>query len=124
MRPKFLLVVTLFVFSGGLFQPSFSQSPEMDREIRKRMRDAEYRNSAGCTMYRKEIRKFKRRGEFEPYHFAFAGRKDRTITGIRGCGYGWSTDLERAQNIAMERCREWEVEYGVGNGEKTCRLME
>lgn len=124
LRPSFFLISTVFVFVSGFLQPSFSQSPEMDREIRKRMRDAAYRNSAECTVWKREIRRFKRRGEFEPYEFAFAGRKDSTITGIRGCGYGWSLSLERAQEIAMQNCRKWELKYGIGNGDKTCRIID
>lgn len=124
MKLNPVIGAVIIVFTSCLSHPSFSQSHEMDKEIRKRMRDAVYRNSAECTMWKREIRRFKRRGEFKPYQFAFAGRKDSTITGIRGCGYGWSMDLERAQEVAMEHCRKWEVEYGVGNGEKTCRLID
>ena len=59
----------------------------------------------------------------EGWHLAFAGRKDSTITGIRGCGYAWNRDAAKAQAVALENCRKWEKTYGTGNGEKTCRLM-
>ncbi|MEO0402744.1 MAG: hypothetical protein AAF214_10250 [Pseudomonadota bacterium] len=75
-----------------------------------------------CSQARKELRKL--RDEHPNYHFAFAGRKDRTITGMRGCGYAWNLDLETAQQRAMLECRKSEVEFGTGgDGTRICRLL-
>lgn len=78
--------------------------------------------TATCTKIRRALRDLQ---ELYPEdHFAFAGRKDRTITGIRGCGYAWDETLAAAQTRAMENCRKWEVEYGTHGGTRTCRLMK
>lgn len=82
------------------------------------------RNGAGCTAARKQIKRQKASAAKEGYHLAFAGRKDSTITGIRGCGYAWNTNMAKAQADAMKYCKESEAKYGTGNGEKICSLME
>jgi hypothetical protein len=81
------------------------------------------RNAAGCSAARKQIRRSKKDAAKDGWHLAFAGRKDSTITGIRGCGYAWRRDLAKAQAAAMNNCKKWEVKYGTDNGKKTCRLM-
>lgn len=81
------------------------------------------RNGAGCTAARKQIRRQTKSAAKEGYYLAFAGRKDTTITGIRGCGYAWDTDKAKAQSRAMSECKKWEKTYGTGQGEKICALM-
>lgn len=78
---------------------------------------------AGCSAARKQIRRQKASAAEAGWHLAFAGRKDSTITGIRGCGFAWYTDLRKAQEHAMASCRKWETTYGTNGGTKTCRLM-
>ena len=81
------------------------------------------RNALGCTAARKQIRRQKSAAAKEGWHLAFAGRKDSTITGIRGCGYAWNSDPAKAQQAAMQNCRKWEKTYGTGDGDKVCSLM-
>jgi len=76
----------------------------------------------GCTAARHRIRSV--RNQVEGYHFAFAGRKAATFTGIRGCGWAWNKDKAKAEAAAMRHCKEWEVKYGTGGGGKTCRIMD
>jgi len=81
------------------------------------------RNGAGCTAARKQIRRQKAEAAEAGWYLAFAGRKDSTITGIRGCGYAWNRDAAKAQEIALRNCRKWEVQYGTDGGKKVCSLM-
>ncbi len=76
----------------------------------------------GCSNVRAGVRNLAR--SYPDYHFAFAGRKAPTITGIKGCGYAWNRDLAKAQANAMRLCRKSEVEYGTDGGKWTCRLMK
>ncbi len=87
------------------------------------MKQTMERSLAGCTAVRKQIKRQKESAAKEGYYLAFAGRKASTITGIRGCGYAWYKDEAKAQSVAMANCKRWEAEYGTGNGDKTCRLM-
>lgn len=81
------------------------------------------RNGAGCTAARKQIRRQKQEAASHGWHLVFAGRKDSTITGIRGCGYAWNRDAAKAQQTAMQNCKQWEAKYGTGDGTKVCSLM-
>ena len=94
-------------------------------EIRAAFKEAQEemrKNGAGCTYMRKKFRRFRK--EFPDAHFVFAGRKDRTITGIRGCGFAWNLDRVKAEEQAMKSCRKWEAEYGTDGGTKTCRFLK
>jgi len=77
----------------------------------------------GCTRMRKLYRDLRIR--YPDYHFAFAGRKAATITGIRGCGYDWGTSRDVAERGAMAACRRIEAQLGTGpKGERTCRFID
>ena len=64
------------------------------------------------------------RVEHPHFHFRFAGRNDDTPTGMRGCGYGFHTDVKTALSHAMQGCRKWETEFGTDGGTKVCRFMD
>jgi hypothetical protein len=81
------------------------------------------RSTYSCTAARKQVRRLKLAAAKDGVYLAFAGRKDSTITGIRGCGIAWRSSLEEAQKAAMARCRQKEVEFGTAGGKKVCRLM-
>ena len=77
---------------------------------------------AGCTRAKRKLRNFQKK--YKDYHFVFAGRKDRTITGIRGCGYAWNKNRNTARKNAMRNCKKWEKKYGTDGGKKTCRFFK
>lgn len=118
-------IISVLAFGFALHgERAAAQTAKLSGEISSKLRKAMNRNATGCLNTRKEIRRLGRNKRYSAYHFAFAGRKDRTITGMKGCGYAWNVDLEGAQNKAMAECRKWEVKYGTGDGEKTCRFMK
>ncbi len=100
--------------------PALAQSAEQSQAIAEQFEKYKGRTFS-CTASRKALRKLSK--QYPAYHFVFAGRKDTTITGIRGCGFAWNTDLKRAQKVAMENCKEWEVKYGTAGGKKICRFL-
>ncbi|MBT8155901.1 hypothetical protein KMP13_18955 [Epibacterium ulvae] len=126
MTSKLIRFFVLSILAVSICSPGSAQQHllDLEKEIRKRFDEKTANNAATCTKARKELRRMKRSGKYEPYHFVFAGRKDNTITGIFGCGYAWNVSLEAAQVLSMARCRKWERELGVGNGEKTCRYLD
>lgn len=75
----------------------------------------------GCTAIRHRIRSANK--QVSGHHFAFAGRKAATFSGIRGCGWAYSRNRAEAEAKAMQNCRKWEQEYGTGGGGKVCKLM-
>lgn len=106
----------------GLAVPASGQSDAQANAIRAEIKALEGRDF-GCTRARKLLRTL--RVDYPDYHFVFAGRKAATITGIRGCGYAWGTDLGDVQTRAMTACRRQEAKLGTGpQGERTCRILE
>lgn len=110
-----LLVATVFVIT-----PAQAQSPSEAAQISAKMTEFKNKNF-GCTRTRKAMRAVA--ADHPDYHFAFAGRKALTITGIRGCGYAWNINRAAAQAKAMQHCRKWERAYGTAGGTRTCHLM-
>lgn len=111
-----LAILAMFVVCGGGFAPAFG-APSLAEEMRQTIKRV-----GGCTRVR---HKFKRlRKQYPAYHFAFAGRKAATITGIQGCGYSWDKNKAKADSRAMESYRRIEKRYGTGDGTKTCRLLD
>ena len=103
-----------------LISPALALSEAESSEIRAKM--AQFKGKDfGCTRTRKAMRKIA--AAHPNYHFAFAGRKALTITGIRGCGYAWNVDAAAAQATALKICKQWEQAYGTAGGTRTCQLM-
>lgn len=75
----------------------------------------------GCSRVRGEFKILRKK--YPSYHFAFAGRKDFTLSGIRGCGYAWNKNKDIANKTAMQNCKKWEEKYGTAGGKKTCSLL-
>lgn len=77
---------------------------------------------AGCTAVRLRLKLLQSQNRDK--YFAFAGRKDKTPSGMRGCGYSWYMDSKsEAEAIALRNCKKMEVRYGTDGGSKTCHLM-
>ena len=119
-----VIILCLSVGVGLSGNQASAQSAKLSGEISSKIRKVMNRNATGCRNARKEIRRLRRNKRYSAYHLVFAGRKDSTITGMKGCGYAWNVDLVEAQSRAMAECRKWEVKYGTGDGEKTCRFMK
>lgn len=113
----FASLLSALVLPEGTSAQSAAQSAEIKEHLAQKTKGRQ-----GCSQARKAIRAIKE--DYPGYTFVFAGRKDRTITGIRGCGYAWNTNPAKAAQVAMENCRKWEKEYGTGaDGTKTCRIL-
>ena len=118
IRGKALMVAALCVIAA----PAAAQSEEEGRAIAAKIERLDGRDF-NCTRVRKLFRKL--RPAHPAYHFAFAGRRGATITGIYGCGYAWGTSETVAMKRAMTACRRQEAKFGTGpNGEHTCRFLE
>lgn len=116
-----LLMVVACVAAHSAFPAAgHAQTQAQSKEIRGRIKEAAGKVFS-CSNVRKELAKIA--SDYPAYHFAFAGRKAPTITGIRGCGYAWHTNENTAHIKALENCRKWESKLGTGNGKYTCRLM-
>ncbi len=113
------LAITL-VAALHVTPPALAQSQAETIEIQTKL--AKFKGSNfSCTKSRRALRRLTK--EHPAYTFAFAGRKAPTITGIRGCGFAWNTNPDKARSVAMQNCKKWEIQYGTGGGKWTCRLM-
>lgn len=115
---NFVTAVTI-ALSLCVLNPAHAQS--VSKEIQSEL-DLLGKKSFGCSKILKRFKTFRR--EYTQFHFFFAGRKDDTVTGIRGCGYGFNIDPEKAQADALKHCKKWEVTYGTDNGTKVCQFMK
>lgn len=109
--------VVAVMFLSGAAAPSAWAAPAFDAELKMTVKRV-----GGCTRVRHRLRSLRK--EHPEYHFAFAGRKAATITGIQGCGFAWDKSGPVAAAKAMARCKRIEKKYGTGDGTKTCRLMD
>lgn len=117
--PKALSLLLVTLTLGAT--PTYGQSPARAAEIRtemERISDGDF----SCTRMRKY---FRRAAKMYPeYHFAFAGRRAVTITGMMGCGYAFNVTEEDAQARAMARCKRSEARLGTGGrGNLKCVFM-
>ncbi|MDN2581543.1 hypothetical protein [Aquibium sp. ELW1220] len=116
MRMMASAVLAAIVFAGSVPTPVFA-APAFDEELKRTVKRV-----GGCTRVRHRLRSLRK--EHPEYHFAFAGRKAATITGIHGCGFAWDRSGSVAASKAMASCKLIEKRYGTGDGTKTCRLLD
>ncbi len=116
---KTALTVAGLALLLSLSGPALAQS--VAKEIQEELNEIS-KDSFGCSKVLKRLKTFRRK--YPEFHFYFAGRKDDTRTGIRGCGYGFHTDPAKAQAGAMRNCKKWEVNYGTDGGRKICSFIK
>ncbi|MGC1496345.1 MAG: hypothetical protein WA790_11095 [Sulfitobacter sp.] len=116
---KMLITAVSFVLFLSLSGPVFAKSAveTIKEELSELSED-----SFGCSKVLKRLKTFRRK--YPEFHFYFAGRKDDTRTGIRGCGYGFNSDPEKAKADALKHCKKWEVNYGTDGGKKICHFIK
>lgn len=79
-------------------------------------------NPFSCTQGKRKVAKYKK--QHPEQHVYFAARNDKTITGMRGCGWGAHKSKSKAKSIAMKHCKKWELEYGTNGGKNVCRFID
>jgi len=118
--PLAALVAGTIALGGASWAQSAEETARIERKMDVRMAQAST-YAYGCTAIRQVYRKLRR--EHPSYHFVFAGRRAPTITGMRGCGYAWGADLEKARAEAMAGCKRQEEKLGTNGGKRTCRFL-
>ncbi|MEO1364135.1 MAG: hypothetical protein AAFU86_10220 [Pseudomonadota bacterium] len=118
IRGRALMVAALCFIAAT----AAAQSEQEGRAIAAKIERLDGRDFK-CSRVRKLFRKL--RPAHPAYHFAFAGRRGATITGIYACEHAWGTSETVAMKRAMTACRRQEARLGTGpNGKHTCRFLE
>ena len=109
----FVGIVSVLIASSGAPVAASDLREELARLVK---------TPAGCSAVRLRLKLLQ--SQNRDVYFAFAGRKDTTISGIRGCGYSWfQPSKAKAEAIALENCKNMEARYGTDGGRKTCHLI-